>query len=174
MRPPLTARLALALTLWSLSLGLWGDPGIAVIVARSRPLDLSMGPAMLRDIYLKKVFVDAAGTALVPVNLPPDHPLRVAFSERVLNQDSEALQDYWNERYFHGVRPPYVLDSQEAVIRFVAKTEGAIGYVADCVLDASVRPVMTLTVPVQERGAVAELCGGPGGTVGQLERRGAR
>lgn len=73
------------------------------------------------------------GTRIQPVNLPPTHPLRRAFSQSILGHSPEALEDYWREMYFHGVLPPYVLASEEAVILFVSSTPGAIGYVSTCV-----------------------------------------
>ena len=73
------------------------------------------------------------GTRIQPVNLPTTHPTRRAFSQTILGQAPEALEDYWREMYFHGVLPPYVLASEEAVILFVSATPGAIGYVSTCV-----------------------------------------
>jgi hypothetical protein len=34
--------------------------------------------------------------------------------------------------YFHGVLPPHVLESEEAVVLFVNSTPGAIGYISFC------------------------------------------
>ncbi|MEJ2346085.1 MAG: hypothetical protein P8076_00835 [Gammaproteobacteria bacterium] len=133
--------------------------GIAVIVARSGPR-LELDRATLRDIYLKKVFVSARGVAFIPVNLPPDHVLRRAFSRALLHESGDQLQAYWNQRYFHGVRPPYVLGSQTAVVRFVARTPGAVGYVAPCRVDSSVRRILLLPLPAAESRAVDRLCPG--------------
>ncbi len=159
------ARLRLNLALgFMLAFGLCGitpaapaDPGIAVIVARSGP-ELPIDLATLRDIYLKKIVVDRAGHMLVPVNLPSGNALRRAFSLSLLHETSEGLQNYWNERYFHGIRPPYVLGSQAAVLRFVSGTEGAIGYVASCRVNASVRAVLVLPVPADQAGVIDRLC----------------
>lgn len=143
----------------------WGSAGaveeIAVIVAADAPpIELEQGG--LRDIYLKKIFVDTAGRKLVPVNLPPDNPLRQAFSLALFHATGDELQGYWNQRYFHGVRPPYVLGSQAAVVRFVARTPGAIGYVVPCYLEHGaadgVRPVLRLPVPEAVRTALDGLC----------------
>ena len=150
-------RTLLAVCLLMLSAAGRADVGIAVIVARDAP-PLTLDRATLRDIYLKKIFVDEQGIGRVPVNLPPDSPLRHAVSLSLFRESEDTLQRYWNERYFHGVRPPYVLGSQTAVLRFVARTEGAIGYVASCRLDAGVRAVLFLPVPASERRAVARLC----------------
>lgn len=82
------------------------------------------------------------GTRIQPVNLPTTHPLRRAFSQTILGQAPEALEDYWREMYFHGVLPPYVLASEEAVILFVSSTPGAIGYVSTCVPEHGVDVVL--------------------------------
>ena len=118
---------------------------VAVIVARDAPAQ-TLDTGTLRDIYLKKIFLDAAGRKLVPVNLPADSPLREAFSQALFHTHSEELQDYWNQSYFHGITPPYVLASEDAVVRFVARTPGAIGYVAGCHVDGSVRVVVRLAI----------------------------
>jgi hypothetical protein len=44
--------------------------------------------------------------------------------------------------YFHGVLPPYVLASEEAVILFVSATPGAIGYVSACIPEHGVDVVL--------------------------------
>lgn len=73
-----------------------------------------------------------SGSRVLPVNLPPAHPLRHVFSQAILGQAPEAMEDYWREMYFHGVLPPHVLASEEAVILFVSSTPGAIGYISAC------------------------------------------
>jgi hypothetical protein len=83
------------------------------------------------------------GVRIQPVNLPTAHPLRQNFSENVLGNPPEAMEDYWREMYFHGVLPPHVVASEEAVVLFVASTPGAIGYVSSCPLDHKVNVVMT-------------------------------
>jgi ABC-type phosphate transport system substrate-binding protein len=130
---------------------------IAVIVANDSP-EVAVDRVKMRDIYLKKILMDADGKVLIPVNLPPEHPLRRSLTETLFNKSAQQLQDYWNQRYFHGITPPYVLHSQEAVVQFVAKTPGAIGYIAACRLDERVKWVLKLNAPVSQRQAVAELC----------------
>jgi ABC-type phosphate transport system substrate-binding protein len=93
-------------------------------------------------IYRRKQKYWENGTRIQPVNLPTSHPLRRTFSETILGQTPEALEEYWRERYFHGVLPPYVLASEEAVILFVSATPGAIGYVSTCVPDHGVDLVL--------------------------------
>lgn len=114
----------------------------------------------LADIYRRKIRLDEDGEAWVPVNLPATDPLRRSFSVLLFDREPEAMEEYWNAQYFHGVSPPFVLASVEAVLRFVAKTPGAIGYVADCQVDARVRVVLRLPVPPGAAAGLASLCPG--------------
>ncbi|MHA6205974.1 hypothetical protein ACXU4B_16230 [Dyella soli] len=122
------------------------QPQIAVITAPRGP-HVALDRDTLRNIYLKRIFVDQDGQRLTPVNLPMDSPLRDAFARSVIHMPDTNLQDYWEREYFQGVSPPYVLGSQEAVVRFVALTPGAIGYVAACHVDATVHVVLLITLP---------------------------
>ncbi len=83
-------------------------------------------------IFRRKQNYWDTGSRIQPVNLPPAHPLRHAFSQAVLGQMPEAMEGYWREMYFHGILPPHVLASEEAVILFVNSTPGAIGYISAC------------------------------------------
>lgn len=121
---------------------------IAVISAPVQPR-LTFDRDMLRNVYLKRIFVDADGAKLTPVNLPPDSPLREAFSHSVLRMPEARMQDYWDKQYFQGVSPPYVLGSDEAVVSFVSATPGAVGYVASCHANATVHVLMLLPWPAQ-------------------------
>ena len=119
------------------------DPAIAVIVAPGG----SGAVYRLEDtanIFRRRLRFADDGQALVPVNLPLDHPLREAFSRAVYGLEPEEMEAYWNERYFHGVSPPHVVGSIEAMLRFVATTPGAIGYIPECDLDDRVVPVLRL------------------------------
>jgi hypothetical protein len=133
------------------------DDEIAVIVARDAP-DFRLNVSILRDIYLKKIFLDGHDREFIPLNLPPDHVLRRAFSLALFNKGAQELQSYWNQRYYHGITPPYVLGSPQAVVQFVAKTPGAIGYVTTCDLDHRVKQVISLPAPPSVREALEKLC----------------
>lgn len=95
-------------------------------------------------VYRRKRLLWEGGGRIQPVNLPPENPLRQVFSQRVLNNTPQELSQYWSTMYFHGISPPHVLASQEAVLRFVAETPGAIGYVSACKADHRVKPVLWL------------------------------
>jgi len=133
------------------------DIRIAVVANPKAPA-IALDRTSLRDIFLKRIVIDGAGSALVPLNLPPDDPLRAAFASVLIGKTPDALQRYWNERYFQGVSPPYVVRSQEAMLRFIAETPGALGYVASCQVDDRVRVVAELTVPSNLVARVAAQC----------------
>ncbi|WP_028009310.1 hypothetical protein [Solimonas flava] len=113
------------------------EGAIAVIVAPAHA-EAHLDPGTLALIYQRKRQYWPDGSRIQPVNLAADHPLRLAFSRAVLGMDPAALESYWNEQYFRGVRPPYVVASSEAMLRFVAETPGSIGYVDACLAGASV------------------------------------
>jgi hypothetical protein len=131
------------------------DPLIAVVVAKGSAETLRLGDLAL--IYRRKQLFWKDGTKVTAVNLPVKNPLRRIFSKTVLGATPEDLEKYWNDMYFHGISPPYVLSSDEAVLRFVAQTRGAIGYVAYCSVAERARVVLILSAsgPVTEEVARA-------------------
>lgn len=116
---------------------------LAVIVSRSQAVrPLSVTDTSL--IYWRKKLYWADGKRMQPVNLPTDHPLRKEFSQVVLGSLPETQTEYWNGLYYQGTSPPHVVASQEAMLRFVAETPGAIGYVDACKVDGRVKVVLWL------------------------------
>ncbi len=101
--------------------------------------------AKLAAIYLRERFHWPDGTKIEPVNLPADGYARLLFSRAILGRRPQDLEPYWNRRYFDGILPPYVLHSPQAVLRFVAQTRGAVGYVPYDMVDARVRVVLIIT-----------------------------
>lgn len=120
---------------------------IAVVVAVSSAESLALTPAGVANIFRRKSQFWGDRMPIVPVNLPASHPLRLDFSQRIFGRSPQELQDYWNDQYFHGVLPPAVVASEEAVLRFVVETPGAVGYVWACSLDKRVQVVAKFTVP---------------------------
>ena len=130
---------------------------IAIIVGKQPP-HIRFDQANLADIFLKRIQVDDQRASLVPLNLSPMNPLRIAFSLSLLGKRPDAFQHYWTERYFHGIAPPYTVRSQESMLRFVTKTPGAIGYVLSCRVDKRVHVVASLPIPAQLADQVRSLC----------------
>ncbi|MBS1190397.1 MAG: hypothetical protein H6R10_2189 [Rhodocyclaceae bacterium] len=119
------------------------DQAFAVIVGPGAG-ELHLTRETLSLIFRRKQNYWKSGSRIQPVNLPAAHPLRRVFSQSILGHPPEALEDYWREMYFHGVLPPHVLASEEAVILFVTSTPGAIGYVSACTPDRRLNVVMTI------------------------------
>jgi hypothetical protein len=117
------------------------DPAIAVVVGRAMGPQFALSPIELLGIYGRKRRLWEDGTSIVAVNLPASHALRRSFSMAIFKRSPEDLQSYWNDQYFHGVVPPPVLASEEAVLRFVSSTPGAVGYVSSCLIDKRVMVV---------------------------------
>lgn len=118
---------------------------IAVIVSAQQadPVDISSNELSL--VYWRKKLYAEHGQALHPVNLSAEHPLRIRFSQWVLHSTPKSQVNYWNGLYFHGIQPPYSVQSEEAMMRYVADTENAIGYVDACHVDDRVRVMLWVT-----------------------------
>lgn len=113
---------------------------LAVIVPQSHGGGI-VEPVELSLIYWRKKLYWKDGKRIQPVNLASENPLRRQFSRTVLGSLPETQTEYWNIQYYHGISPPHVVNSQEAMLRFVAETPGAIGYVGACVADSRVKAI---------------------------------
>jgi ABC-type phosphate transport system substrate-binding protein len=111
-----------------------------VIVHRANPMTEATSE-LISEAFLKKTTRWRNGETIRPVDQPPSSGVRRRFSEGVLRRSVAAVRSYWQQRIFTGRDvPPPELDSDEAVIRYVTKYEGAVGYVSPGakILDAKV------------------------------------
>ncbi len=116
---------------------------IAIVIGSGQNVkDLKLTPKNLNLIFWRKQRYWPEGLPIKPVNLNAEHPLRMLFSASVLGSTPQDQTDYWNEQYFNGVLPPYSVDSEEAVIRYVSKTRGAIGYIDACKQDKRIKAAL--------------------------------
>lgn len=95
--------------------------------------------ADLADIYLRRVAQWSDGTAIVPLNAPPETRPREQFDRVVLGMTPEDNARYWLDQRIRGraAAPRQIADPHLAV-RLVAKLSGAIAYVpADTELDGT-------------------------------------
>ena len=116
---------------------------IAVIVAVSETKRMvSLDDLAL--IFRRKRLYWPDGSKVVPINLPASTAERREFSTAVFAEPVEASESYWNDMYFHGVTPPFVASSDEAVMRFVAQSPNSIGYVPLCSADKRVSVILVL------------------------------
>jgi ABC-type phosphate transport system substrate-binding protein len=100
-----------------------------VIVHSSNPLT-SANRTFVADAFLKATSRWDDGELIRPVDLRSSSPVRAAFTDRVLRRSVLAVRSYWQQRIFSGRDvPPPELDTDEAVVAFVAEHRGSVGYV---------------------------------------------
>jgi ABC-type phosphate transport system substrate-binding protein len=91
----------------------------------------SLGIEFVTDVFLKRTTRWQDGETARPVDQRPDAAVRKAFSQSVLRRSVSAIKRYWQQRIFSGRDlPPPELDSDDAVVAYVLKHRGAIGYVS--------------------------------------------
>lgn len=112
------------------------DEDIDVVVNAAVPVS-AIGTGEARRIFLLRQRFWRGGRVIAPVNLPAASELRREFSVKLLGRTVKEMTEYWNDLYFHGTEPPPVLESERAVLLYVARTPGAIGYVYASTLRAA-------------------------------------
>lgn len=90
-------------------------------------------------IYLLKTTSWQGGGNIVPVNREAASNTRTVFSDAVLRHPPSALNAYWNQMHFKGKVPPLVQESDQAVLAFVQKVPGSIGYISTSVSPQNVK-----------------------------------
>jgi ABC-type phosphate transport system substrate-binding protein len=92
------------------------------------PAPLTM--SQIAAIYLLRTTAWPDGSRIIPVNREAASETRSKFTWSVLRQDNAALATYWNEMHFMGKLPPVVQESDQAMLAFVRKVPGSIGYIS--------------------------------------------
>ena len=101
-----------------------------VVVHPKNPIE-NLNKEFLSDAFLKKTTRWKDGESLRPVDLRPDSSVRKRFSDSVLKRSVAAVRSYWAQRIFSGRGvPPPELDSDGAIVDYVLKHRGAVGYVS--------------------------------------------
>ncbi|NOQ76639.1 MAG: hypothetical protein GQ475_02370 [Methylococcaceae bacterium] len=118
---------------------------LLIVVAKDSVIS-QINSRQLERIFRRKTLINQQGERWVPINLGIDNPLRLAFSNRLFKQHPADMEAFWNIQYFKGIPPPYVVSSEEAVLRFVSSTPGSIAYINPCHLDSRVRVLMKLSI----------------------------
>jgi hypothetical protein len=91
---------------------------------------------LVRRLFLVRQRFWRSGKQAHPINLPASSPVRAWFSQAAFGQSVRDMAPYWNDRYFHGTRPPPTVASEAAVILFLERTPGGVGYVRASLADA--------------------------------------
>lgn len=101
-----------------------------LVIANPNVPVAALSPDELASIYLLKTTSWPSGPGIVPVNREASSHVRNTFTELVLRQPLNALNAYWNQMHFKGKVPPLIQESDQAVLAFVQKVPGAIGYIS--------------------------------------------
>ena len=92
------------------------------IIVNERSEISSLNAEQVKRIFLCKQQLTEQGDRWIPINLSAHNVVRKSVTEQFLQFTSFELERYWDAQYFNGVSPPYVLASEEAVLRFVIKS----------------------------------------------------
>ncbi len=138
-------RSGLALVLVTTTFALVGDSSAAtrerdpyatrasgfVVVVNDQNAVSAMSRAQVARYFLKKISRWDSGAVAMPVDLPADSPVRVAFTRRVLAKSVSSVRAYWQQQIFSGRDvPPPEKPSDDAVLEFVQVNPAAIAYVS--------------------------------------------
>ena len=104
----------------------------------------SLERQFLADAFLKKATSWPSGNVIRPVDLAPGSSARRQFSEEVLHRSIAEVKGYWQQRIFSGRDvPPPEFDTDEDVVAYVLRHDGAVGYVSN---GAALRGTKTVVV----------------------------
>ncbi len=105
--------------------------GDFVVIVNEQNQTTSVSRDFLADAFLKKASRWDGGEIIHPVDRRADASVRKSFSNDVIKRTVAAVRSYWQQRIFSGgALPPPEFDSDEDVVRYVAKYSGGVGYVS--------------------------------------------
>ena len=114
-----------------------------VIIIHPSNANVKLARKFVADAFLKKTTRWRNDDVIRPVDLVPDSNVREKFSQEVLKRSVSEVKSYWQQVIFSGRDvPPPELPDEDAVIKFVAKNAGAIGYVSGNAKLTDVRAVV--------------------------------
>lgn len=121
---------------------------LVVIVHPNNPAS-DLSPKQLQRIFLGRMpLFPHSDQEIRAVDLPDDDPAFIQFYQQVIELEGTQLKRYRAYYLFSGRgKLPLVLGSSKEVIRQVAESPRAIGYVLDSELDDSVKVILTLPSP---------------------------
>lgn len=102
-----------------------------VVVVHAKNPTRALAKEQVARLFMKKDVRWPDGTKVEPVDRDPEAAVRRSFCQSVHGKDLAAIKSYWQRQLFSGRdTPPPELDSDRAVLDYVASHPGAIGYVA--------------------------------------------
>lgn len=115
---------------------------VAVIV-NSSVTESTLDQAALEKIFLGKRSHWADGGAIVPVTLA-EGAVHDAFLETYIKKNASQFSAFWKQAVFTGKgTPPRSFKTEEELVRYVAATPGAVGYLSTQIRADGVRRIET-------------------------------
>ena len=116
--------------------------GDVIVIVNKSVSESSLDQKFIKSIYLGKKTSWNDGSNITFVVLNGD--VHDTFLKKYVGKKASQFNAFWKKQIFTGKGiPPKKLDSEKAMVEFVAQTPGAIGYVS---ANAKVANVKTITV----------------------------
>jgi ABC-type phosphate transport system substrate-binding protein len=109
-------------------LPLSANADLYIIANKDLPIE-KLEKSDISAIYLLKKKHWENGEDIMPINLPATADARARFTAQIFDSTPEKLGSYWDKMLFKGETPPVTQSSEQAVVMFVERIKGAIGYV---------------------------------------------
>lgn len=94
------------------------------------------------NIFLGRFRQLPSGLTALPADLPAQSSDRASFYRLLVNKDVDEISAYWARLIFSGrTTPPRQTRGNDEMLRFVAETQGAIGYIERARVDGRVKVV---------------------------------
>lgn len=111
-----------------------------LVIAHSDVADARLDADALRAVFLRKRTWWENKQAIIPLNYPAGHPLRVAFDRSVLGLTGAEAARYWiDERIRYGTEAPMSIGSPALLARVVRQLPGSVGYIEAAAVPAGVK-----------------------------------
>lgn len=118
--------------------------GLAVVVNPENPVG-QLTRAQVVDLYMGRETRFPNGRTVLPIDLPPDSPIRATYYQRLVDKTVPQVNAYWARLLFTGrATPPRVLPDPESILQTISENKDAIGYLDASEVDARVRVVLEL------------------------------
>ena len=115
------------------------DAEFVVIVHPSHRFD-ALTRSKVSFLFLRKVSRWPWGAEVVPVDLGPNHPARLEFTQQVLGTNERDLDQYWiDQTATRGIIRPIQVTGAADAKSVVAMRPGAIAYIPPAELDNTVK-----------------------------------
>lgn len=139
-------RRPIALLVLGLSLGLLAaEPDEFVLIENPGRPDVALQREQVSRIFLRKEPCWPDGGEAMPVDQAEERPVREHFTSAIHRRHLSAILSYWQQQVFSGRgSPPPILEKDQDVVDYVARTPGALGYVSKAARLAGVK-VMRVT-----------------------------